>query len=303
MAVAPVGRGATRAATIGVALLDVSTGEFTAAEYTGADGMQALADELAVLKPREISCRDPAADGSLTPRVRRAGAVLAASGSADHAASTPGRSSRGGPPHAARSAARRRPRRVRPRRHPGAVSAAGALVHYLRTTQKVDLAHVRAISYRAARRRAADRSTTLKHLEILEGSEGGRDGSLLDELDRTVTSIGSRLLRAWLLRPLLSLDAHSRSARRGRGAGVPHHRPRQVPRARSSRSRTSSGWWRGPRSAPPGPAIWSGSKQSLVDRAAGARRVLADLQAPLVRSLRRRARRPRATSATGSSPR
>src|SRR5882757_1404760 len=40
--------------TIGVALLDLSTGEFTAAEYTGADGLQALADELAVLRPREI---------------------------------------------------------------------------------------------------------------------------------------------------------------------------------------------------------------------------------------------------------
>src|SRR3989475_5841213 len=39
---------------IGVALLDLSTGEFSAAEYAGADGMQALADELTVLKPREI---------------------------------------------------------------------------------------------------------------------------------------------------------------------------------------------------------------------------------------------------------
>src|SRR6185436_17082783 len=39
---------------IGVALLDLSTGEFTAAEYAGADGLQALADELAVLKPREV---------------------------------------------------------------------------------------------------------------------------------------------------------------------------------------------------------------------------------------------------------
>src|SRR5262249_11661923 len=37
---------------IGAALLDVSTGEFTAAEYLGADGQQALADELAVLRPR-----------------------------------------------------------------------------------------------------------------------------------------------------------------------------------------------------------------------------------------------------------
>src|SRR5713101_5786697 len=38
--------------TAGVALLDLSTGEFLAAEYTGADGLQALADELTVLKPR-----------------------------------------------------------------------------------------------------------------------------------------------------------------------------------------------------------------------------------------------------------
>ena len=40
--------------TIGAALLDVSTGEFTAAEYTGADGMQALQDELALLRPRRF---------------------------------------------------------------------------------------------------------------------------------------------------------------------------------------------------------------------------------------------------------
>src|SRR4051812_27651266 len=38
----------------GVALLDLSTGEFTAAEYQGADGRTALCDELAVLRPREV---------------------------------------------------------------------------------------------------------------------------------------------------------------------------------------------------------------------------------------------------------
>ena len=48
--------GATAAAprTLGAALLDLSTGEFSAAEYIGDDGRQALADELAVLKPREV---------------------------------------------------------------------------------------------------------------------------------------------------------------------------------------------------------------------------------------------------------
>src|SRR4029450_12313505 len=48
MAIAP------QAAQLGVALIDLSTGEFTAAEYAGADGLQALIDELAVLRPREI---------------------------------------------------------------------------------------------------------------------------------------------------------------------------------------------------------------------------------------------------------
>src|SRR6516225_7726664 len=42
------------AGPIGVALLDLSTGEFTAAEYAGSDGLQALADELGILRPREI---------------------------------------------------------------------------------------------------------------------------------------------------------------------------------------------------------------------------------------------------------
>src|SRR5881409_1478821 len=40
--------------TIGVALLDLSTGEFSAAEYAGDDGLRALADELPVLRPREV---------------------------------------------------------------------------------------------------------------------------------------------------------------------------------------------------------------------------------------------------------
>ena len=39
---------------VGVALMDVSTGEFTTAEYRGQDGLQALADEVVVLRPREI---------------------------------------------------------------------------------------------------------------------------------------------------------------------------------------------------------------------------------------------------------
>ena len=39
----------------GVALLDLSTGEFTTAEYQGDEGLQALADEIATLRPRAVS--------------------------------------------------------------------------------------------------------------------------------------------------------------------------------------------------------------------------------------------------------
>src|ERR671919_2259741 len=48
MSIVPIGE------LFGVALIDLSTGEFTSAEYRGADGLQALADEIAVLRPREV---------------------------------------------------------------------------------------------------------------------------------------------------------------------------------------------------------------------------------------------------------
>ena len=90
--------------------------------------------------------------------------------------------------------------------HPLAVRAGGALVRYLRDTQKADLAHVRTASFRQASDTLLVDPVTLRHLEVVESSAGGRAGSLLDEIDRTVTAMGGRLLRQWLLRPLLSLE-------------------------------------------------------------------------------------------------
>jgi DNA mismatch repair protein MutS len=87
------------------------------------------------------------------------------------------------------------------------VCAAGALLRYLRETQKVDLAHVRSIRLKESRDSVIVDPTTLEHLEIVEAIKGGRQGSLLHEIDRTITPMGSRLLRAWLLRPLVSIEA------------------------------------------------------------------------------------------------
>jgi DNA mismatch repair protein MutS len=194
-------RGLPPGGTIGVALLDLSTGEFSAAEYVGAEGMQALADELAVLKPREIVV--PVSDsGVASPAM----IPIAASG----LPTTPIEAWI----FELESARRALLDQLRVGGlegfgldgHPAAVAAAGALVQHLRGTQKVDLAHVRSIAYRQRADTLLVDPTTLKHLEILEGSEGGRSGSLLDELDRTVTAVGSRVLRSWLLRPLVALE-------------------------------------------------------------------------------------------------
>jgi DNA mismatch repair protein MutS len=209
MAIAPGRRDSGDA--LGAALLDLSTGEFTAAEYTGSEGLQALADELAVLKPREIvvpSDAEPGADRQFTAEALAARwPVLAAAGLPVTAVDSW--------TFDRQSARRALLDQLRAgglegfglERHPQAVAAAGALVHYLRATQKADLAHVRAIGYRQRADALLLDPTTLRHLEIVEAAGGGRDGSLLDELDRTITAMGGRMLRAWILRPLVAVDA------------------------------------------------------------------------------------------------
>ena len=80
------------------------------------------------------------------------------------------------------------------------------LFRSLRDTQKADLAHVRVLSYKTTADCLLIDPITLRHLEVVIGSEGGAQGSLLHEIDRTVTSMAGRLLRAWLLRPLCALE-------------------------------------------------------------------------------------------------
>jgi DNA mismatch repair protein MutS len=90
--------------------------------------------------------------------------------------------------------------------HPAAVCAAGALLHYLRDTQKAELAHVRSVTLKTSADCLLIDAITLRHLEVVESMDGGRDGSLLHEIDRTITPMGGRMLRSWLLRPLISID-------------------------------------------------------------------------------------------------
>src|SRR5687767_1785613 len=189
---------ATAGELYGVGLIDLSTGEFTTAEYRNGDGLQALADEIAVLRPREVVV--PSRE--IVDRLPEIGRLQMPVTTADAWTFEPEAARRAlldqlwvhgldGFGLEGRTAA---------------IQAAGGLATYLRETQKADLAHVRAISYKTSSDCLVIDPITLKHLEVVAGSEGGTKGSLLDEIDRTVTSMGGRLLRAWLLRPLSSLE-------------------------------------------------------------------------------------------------
>jgi len=185
--------------TVGAALVDVSTGEFTATEYEGATGLQALADEMSVLRPREVVIPS---GSNVVERLGTLASVQVPITTIDDWNFD------------AETARRALLDQLKAHGLDGfglegrvaATRAAGGLVAYLRDTQKADLAHVRAIAYRTSADSLIIDPTTLKHLEVVQGSDGSAQGSLLKEIDRTITSMGGRLLRAWLLRPLCTLE-------------------------------------------------------------------------------------------------
>ena len=91
---------------------------------------------------------------------------------------------------------------------PGAIGAAGALLHYLQETQKGTLSHLQPLqTYQAHDFMVLD-DFTRRNLE-LTGTlhDGKRKGSLLGVMDRTVTAMGARKLRHWLTHPLIDLAA------------------------------------------------------------------------------------------------
>jgi len=181
--------------SIGVALVDVSTGEFWAGEDTG-KGTEILATAL-LRRPAEILLPDTArADPVFLARLQATGAALTF---CDPATFAPRRASADLCTHfrvdslAAFGVADLT----------AGLGAAAAALAYLRATQGDALGHLT----RLARLTAADAmvldETAVVTLELLTSSGGSVRESLFGVLDETVTPMGARLLRQWLLRPLL----------------------------------------------------------------------------------------------------
>ncbi|MDX2225754.1 MAG: DNA mismatch repair protein MutS [Verrucomicrobiae bacterium] len=91
---------------------------------------------------------------------------------------------------------------------PAGIGAAGAVLHYLETTLRRSTSHIQSLrNYQTHDCLVLD-SITQRNLELVEplSSNAARDTSLLHALDRTVTPMGARMLRDWLLRPLSARD-------------------------------------------------------------------------------------------------
>ncbi|MCB9209068.1 MAG: DNA mismatch repair protein MutS [Ignavibacteriales bacterium] len=89
----------------------------------------------------------------------------------------------------------------------GGIISAGAILHYLKDTQKSNLAHISKISlYNPSEYMYLDLSTK-RNLEILYTMQDGqREGSLISVLDKTKTAMGARLLKKWINAPLRRKD-------------------------------------------------------------------------------------------------
>jgi DNA mismatch repair protein MutS len=183
---------------VGIALMDLSTSDFLAADFTGESAWPRAVDELSRFAPREVIL--PAEGGE---EIRQ---QLSTDWTGEWIAS-PAEDWAFNFDYAQRILLEHFSVATLDGfgcdRHPLAVSAAGALIHYLRSTQIDSLAKIARLRLHDPSEFLRLDSSTVANLELVASLEGTRKGSLLWLLDQTRTAMGGRLLKAWLLAPLL----------------------------------------------------------------------------------------------------
>ena len=95
------------------------------------------------------------------------------------------------------------------------VEAGGSLLRYLRATQpNLNHQHIQKPQLRSKQREMELDGVTIRNLELIKPFSDDHDcPTLLTILDKTITAMGSRLLRQWIVRPLLDLtEIHARQA-------------------------------------------------------------------------------------------
>ncbi|MFQ5808185.1 MAG: DNA mismatch repair protein MutS [Armatimonadota bacterium] len=194
---------------IGIAAADVSTGDFLVTEISqaagaaGPDGLGGVLDELHRLQPAEILLPDglyddeglrPPIEQSLPARITRIETDEFPSRSpADALAEHFGVSSLRG---------------YGCQDMPAAIAAGATVLAYLRANHLAALPHIPGIGTYSVQDFMVLDGTTRRNLELTQSLHAGsREGSLLGVLDKTLTPMGARLCKQWVLQPLLDRKA------------------------------------------------------------------------------------------------
>jgi len=199
----------------GFAALDLSTGDFRATEFEGPEAEARILEELEQLRPREVLYASslPLFDKKSDQPLATGHQPLAFTPLDDwvfaHDYAVPlvenqfGVLSLEGFGLSGRSAA---------------ACAAGAVLHYVRSTQRGTLDHLDRIGYYERQNCLVLDAVTVRNLELIEplftaANSEADAATLFRALDSTLTPMGKRLLRSWMLRP--SIDVPEINARLG----------------------------------------------------------------------------------------
>lgn len=185
---------------LGLAFMDLSTADFLALELRGDDAWQKAVDELTRFSPRELVLGGQAA-GEIQERLMREWSDAWVASPVEDWVFNPDYAQRVLLEHfnvasldgfgaAGQSLS---------------LCAAGALIHYLRESQLAQLGKVATLRFFQPSDFMKLDASTVANLELVQAMDGSKKGSLLALLDRTRTGMGARLLKSWLLMPLLDV--------------------------------------------------------------------------------------------------
>jgi DNA mismatch repair protein MutS len=219
---------------VGLAALDLSTGEFRATEFRGPDAEHRIVEELQQLRPREVlypsglplfdqppmSAAETQGrnDQGSASQINQGGmgAALQQTGGAMRFTETPLEDWVFSPDYAVPLLENKLGvlslEGFGLQGRPAAATAAGAILHYVRSTQRGTLEHVDRIGFYDRQEYLVLDAVTVRNLELVEPlfANTSSEVTLFRALDATLTPMGKRLLRSWMLRPSIEITEINR---------------------------------------------------------------------------------------------
>src|SRR5438552_1484763 len=196
---------------VGLAALDLSTGEFRATEFHGENGERRILEELQTLRPREVLYPSSLPLFDKAPLDNSSQPALQQAGDRARFTETPLEDWVFAPDYAIPLVENQFSvlslEGFGLEGRPAAAAAAGAILHYVRSTQRGALEHVDRIGLYDRQECLVLDAVTVRTLALVEPlfANTGDEVTLFRALDATLTPMGKRLLRSWLLRPSINV--------------------------------------------------------------------------------------------------